>query len=95
MPKDTSTVTVDGLTLQMPYLPLAQLVLTNIEYITPATSASNVGIYFIRPGAHMSDTVLIMYIHYTYQDGLLNSENALLIVPKDTNACVWREGFKF
>jgi len=65
---------------------LAQLGLDNIEYITPATSAGNVGIYFIRPGANMSDTVIdnVPY-HYTYQDGLLNIlRMPLLIVPKDT-----------
>ncbi|MCW3093283.1 MAG: subtilase family protease [Ferruginibacter sp.] len=88
LPRFTSTVLVDGVPLQNSGLSLADLKLDPIVYATPATSASNVGIFFIRPGfkkLSSADSAIFEIYDFTFVDGLLSIKKMpLMVTPRDT-----------
>ena len=88
LPDFTSTILVDGAPLANSGLTLADLNLDPVVYTTPATSSSNVGLYFIRPSFKpltADDSLAFELYDYTFKDGILfNNKMPLLITPRDT-----------
>ena len=91
LPEFTASILVDNVPLAATGLTLADLGLTQIQYQTPATSTSNVGIYYIRPStaplnpADPFDAGLLEQYTYEFTDGLLTIEKLpLTITPRDT-----------
>jgi protein associated with RNAse G/E len=78
-PAFTSTIFVDGDSLQHTTLTLQDLGLTNILYETNATSTSGVGNYFIKPSrvfniGNPADQLLLIKYNYTFTNGAFTIE---------------------
>jgi len=85
LPELTATITVDGQPLTSSGYTLADLGLDDLSFITPATSTSNVGIYYIQANADVSDVGLQELYDYTFTNGLLFiNKMPLVITPADT-----------
>jgi hypothetical protein len=90
MPVFTSTILVDGDSLQNTSLTLQDLGLTNITYQSPANELSDVGIYFIRPSrafdsTDTNDRSLLDKYNYSFTDGALTiTKLPLKITARDT-----------
>ena len=90
LPSFTSTVLVDGDSLQHTALTLADLGLTNISYQTPADPFSQVDFYFIRPSrifnpANAADAILLTKYNYVFEDGTLTVQKLpVTVTPLDT-----------
>ena len=90
LPSFTSTILVDGDSLQNTSLTLADLGLTNIAYQSPANDLSDVGIYFIRPSrlfdeTNTDDQNLLGKYNYIFTDGALTiTKLPLKISSRDT-----------
>ncbi len=88
LPVFTSTIFVNNIPLDSSGLSLADLQLDTIAYTTPATSSSNVGLYFIKPSfkpLSATDSLAFELYDYTFNNGILfNNKMPLLITPKDT-----------
>ncbi len=90
VPPFSSTITVDGQPLSSTPFTAQQLGLNNLQYQTSATSASNVGNYFIRPlnpfnPANPADAALLELYSYEFIDGILTVQKMPLhITPRDT-----------
>lgn len=90
LPNFTSTILVDGDSLQNTSLTVADLGLTQIKYQTPATDLSDVGIYFIRPSRifdslNTADLDFLDRYNYTFTDGALTiTKLPLTITSRDT-----------
>ncbi|HYJ64425.1 MAG TPA: MBG domain-containing protein, partial [Parafilimonas sp.] len=88
LPTFTSTILVDNVPLDSTGLSLADLQLDTIAYTTPATSSSNVGLYFIKPSfkpLSAIDSLVFELYDYTFNNGILfNNKMPLLVTPKDT-----------
>ncbi len=92
LPSFTSSIIIDGDSIQNTSLTPGQLRLDNLDYSTPATSTSDVGIYFIRPTQHTpldltnpTDKGLTELYNFIFNDGLLTiNRMPLLITPNDT-----------
>jgi hypothetical protein len=82
LPAFTATITVDGVPLASSGHTLAELGLDDLSFLSPATSTSNVGNYFIQPQADVSDAGLQELYDYTFTNGLLTiAKMPLLITP--------------
>ena len=103
IPVFTSTILVDSIPLANTGLTAAQLRLDSLDYTTPATSTSNVGIFFIRPTPHTlldptnpTDAGLLELYNYVMNDGLLViNKMPLVITPRDTTLTLRTESRKF
>lgn len=89
-PAFTSTILIDGDSLQHTTFTPADLGLTNIEYTTPATDTSSVGIYFVRPSrtfdsTNVIDSTLLSKFNYSFTDGALTiTKLPIKITARDT-----------
>lgn len=84
IPEFSATITVDGVLLDSSGYTLADLGLDDLAFSSPATSTSNVGIYFIQPYADVSDAGLQELYDYTFTSGLLTiNKMPLVITPVD------------
>src|SRR5258706_1108427 len=82
VPGFTATITVNGVPLASSGYTLQDLGLDSLTFNTPATSTSDVGIYFIQPVADVSDVGLQEIYDYTFTNGLLTiNRMPLLITP--------------
>ncbi len=81
LPVFTATVTVDGMSLAAANLTLADLELQNIQYTLPlgTNNLSDVGIYFINPGAGPFSVGLTELYNYTFNTTANNSPGLLSI----------------
>ena len=90
MPAFTTTILVDGDSIQHTQLTPQALGLTNITYTTPANAMSNVGLYVITPvrtfdSSGAVDGALLDLYHYVFTNGVLNiSPLPVTVKPKDT-----------
>jgi hypothetical protein len=88
LPAFTVSILVDSIPYENTGLTLADLKLDTVIYSTPATSNSNVGIYFIKPSFKLlsnADSAIFERYEYIFNNGLLsNNKMPLLITPRDT-----------
>ncbi|MEO6683549.1 MAG: MBG domain-containing protein, partial [Ginsengibacter sp.] len=90
LPDFSTTILVDGDSLQNTNITLEELGLTNITYQSPANDISNVGIYFIRPVRafdenNPDDQTFLEKYNYQYADGALTiTKLPLKITARDT-----------
>ena len=90
LPSFTSTILLEGDSLQKTAVTPADLGLSTISYSTPAVPGSNVGIYYIRPArvfnaVNSADSLLLTKYNYTFTDGALSIlKLPVTIVPRDT-----------
>lgn len=90
LPVFTSTILVNGDSLQHTSLTAADLGLENILYETQATNLSDAGIYFIRPSrtfdaANAADSLLLEKYNYGFSDGALTIQKLpLTVTVRDT-----------
>lgn len=90
-PAFTSTILVDGDSLQHTTFTLSDLGLENIKYTTPATDTSSVGIYFLRPSrtfdsTNVTDSSLLSKYNYSFADGALTiTKLPIKITARDTS----------
>src|SRR5262249_9623362 len=95
------TILVNNVPLDSTGLSLRDLNLDSIVYTTPATSSSNVGLYFIQPSFRplsSSDSLAFELYNYTFNNGVLfNNKMPLLVTPRDTTLTYGDKiaGFKF
>lgn len=90
LPIFTTTILVDGDSLQNTSLSVTDLGLTDISYQSPASDLSDVGIFYIRPSRIFDDTnrddqAFLDKYNYTFTDGALTiTKLPLKITSRDT-----------